>query len=381
MAGIPGGSNKKLPKRYGASGKEISAGGAIGGFKGGDPSQGKNLFGGDPNPDTSVPWVQGGGTTTSRPVFNMNDLQMPSNPYAQQQSQQRARMTPSAQSAEISNIAQSNGRYSVGPYGALVSPNAPQINPATGAPTTPASGSGGFANYNSSMTASSGLGGAADYNAKYQEARNANLERYAEGKGELSSLRDRSMGYLEGAGQQEQADIRQSGDAAKAASGQKLQGLGLAGTTIGQTTNSGIDRETNDSLSRSNERINQQKLGTDAATTNNLTGFIERRTDAYPDMGVYAQLAMSEAANRGGGGESTGGAYGGANPQTGQQGGGQRAFINNSVGYGPITPSQRSGNPAPTGVNTEYMTNEAMLDPEYMKAFGNTKLKRAPRQI
>ncbi len=380
-------------------------GGSKGGFVNGDPSQGSNIrpaMGGDniQEQNPNEPWRQGGGTTRPNTPYmggswGGQGVNLPRNPYmanghqgstdgvlAMQQAQNAQRNTGSAQQLADTRNAAINNRYSVGPYGALVAPNSTQINPTTGAPMTPVAGGGGFANYNSSMTASSGgLGSAADYNAKYNEAKQANLDRYAEGKGELSSLRDRSMGYLEGAGQQEQADIRQSGDAAKAASGQKLQGLGLAGTTIGQTTNSGIDRETNDSLSRSNERINQQKLGTDSATTNNLTGFIERRTDAYPDMNVYAQLAMSQSANGGSGGQATGGSYGGMNPQTGQQGGGQRTFINNSQGYGPITGANFTQHQAPTGVNLDYLTGTALNDPEYMKAFGNTPMKKSPKYI
>lgn len=142
----------------------------------------------------------------------------------------------------------------------------------------------------------------------------------------------RNMDYLANAGQQEGSDIR----AQYAAQGNNMeQGLrdrGMAGTTVQNSLRAGNTREQTNALGRLNERVNQQRvqadtqlsgdklnaqsgldqsmqslanqLGQYAINTNqNLTqdklGFMERREDAYPELGQYASLLQNYAANGG----------------------------------------------------------------------------------
>jgi hypothetical protein len=65
--------------------------------------------------------------------------------------------------------------------------------------------------------------------------------------------------------------------------------------------NAGTDRETNDSLGRSNERVRQQTLDTDAKLSGDKLGFLERRTDEYPDFSAYSNLMMGLGRMGGGG--------------------------------------------------------------------------------
>ncbi len=261
-------------------------------------------------------------------------------------------------------------QYGIGPMGALQGPG---MNGQQG---------GSYSQSNSSLQYGVPSGAKAEYDKAFAEAKAANEHRYGEGKGELTGVRDRSMSALDNLSGQEMADIEQRGKNRQSTIQQQQQSLGLGGTTVGATLATGVDRETSAEKRRAMDAVAQQRIGTDMKTTGDLTGFIERRTDEYPDLGAYAQLASQQTSQSGSTG-SPAPAYGqqGVNPQTGQTGGGQRAFINNSVGYGPITPPRSPHNAAPTGVNLEYLTGAALNDPEYMKAYGNTPMTRPPQLL
>lgn len=149
----------------------------------------------------------------------------------------------------------------------------------------------------------------ADYQSKYNEAKGANESRYAQGMQGYTDRYNRGMSTLNGMGDSELADIRQRGEAAKGANSQKMQSLGLGGTTVGSTLNSGVDTQTNADLGRAGERIRQQRLSTDASLSGDTLGFMERRNDPYPDMGAYASMMMGMG-RAGGAGAMPGGAYG-----------------------------------------------------------------------
>ena len=144
------------------------------------------------------------------------------------------------------------------------------------------------------------------------EAKLANETRYADilkGYGslqnsvtsQLQNRQDTSMNMLKDMGNQEAADIstRWNSEAGKGAQG--LIDSGFYGTTVLPTMRAGYGMLKEADLSRMNERLQNQRVSTygqmsgDVAnTTSNLgsnrLGFMERRNDTYPDMGMYADL-------------------------------------------------------------------------------------------
>lgn len=170
-----------------------------------------------------------------------------------------------------------------------------------------------------------------DYMNQYNAAKQANESRYAQGMQGYGERYARGMQNLEGLGNQELADVRQRGEEAKAANTQRMTSMGLGGTTVGSTLNTGVDTQTNSDLGRAQERIRQQRLSTDANLSGDTLGFLERRNDTYPDMASYASL-MTQMGQRGvggagggaGGGNMPSGAYGTYNGNTqGNYGGGE----------------------------------------------------------
>lgn len=145
---------------------------------------------------------------------------------------------------------------------------------------------------------------AADQGIDYSEALKKAQENYSTG-----------MKYLEGAGTQEASDIRQShyNRQQKFASDAISRGVNVPGLMT--STERGIDRDMTADLGRLNERLNTQKLAAHSTLSNNQLStlleklrasqnaygnrtnlktnklnFMERRTDAYPDIANLTQL-------------------------------------------------------------------------------------------
>lgn len=184
-----------------------------------------------------------------------------------------------------------------------------------------------------------------DYQRAYEEARAANEQRYQD---ILTGYQDRSNNYLQqqagvtddvltgyenryqrgmdllsGLGTQEKRDIDESYQKLGAVNQQDMVNRGLTGTTIMPTMRAGVERERQDALSRVNERLQREKLMTDAGlsgdalgaqermygqglagylgATGDTLGFAERRNDTYPDlnqlMGLAQQYGASGAGN------------------------------------------------------------------------------------
>lgn len=110
-----------------------------------------------------------------------------------------------------------------------------------------------------------------DYDRKYAEAKSANEQRYQQ----LLRIADQTTG-------QRAADIRGGGAAEESNVQQRLRQLGMSGTTIAPTLRAGVRRETESSLNRLADTMQQTKLG-----------IIERRQDAYPDRSEITNLVSS----------------------------------------------------------------------------------------
>jgi hypothetical protein len=161
---------------------------------------------------------------------------------------------------------------------------------------------------------------ASDYTQKYAEAKAANEGRYAQGMQGYGDLHNRAMGNLANLSNQNAADIRNTAADQTAANNQRMTSLGLSGTTVGSSLNNGVNREMNASLNRNNDEMIKMQNDTDASTTGAQLGFLERRSDPYPDMGAYASLMSSMGRAAAGTGGPVGGAGGGVGAGGGQMG-------------------------------------------------------------
>jgi hypothetical protein len=121
------------------------------------------------------------------------------------------------------------------------------------------------------------------FSSRQQEAREANEQRYQQ----MLDIADQTT-------QQRAADVRGGYERAGADAMQGLARLGMSNTTVAPTIQAGMEREKQSSLNRLADEMQQTKLG-----------IIERREDAYPDMGSLFELIASLAAGGGSQGVKT----------------------------------------------------------------------------
>jgi len=86
----------------------------------------------------------------------------------------------------------------------------------------------------------------------------------------------RGMGYLEGMGEQERADIEEQYDALNAATQGRLGQMGLTNSTLGASMESGNERERRGALNRLAEDVAQMKLSADASLSGDELAALER---------------------------------------------------------------------------------------------------------
>lgn len=171
-----------------------------------------------------------------------------------------------------------------------------------------------------------------DYTQKYAEAKQANEGRYAQGMEGYGDLHNRAMGNLANLSNQNATDIRNTAADQTAANNQRMTSLGLSGTTVGSTLNNGVNREMNASLNRNNDNNIKMQNDTDASTTGAQLGFLERRSDPYPDMGAYSSLMASMGKAQAGAGGGVGLAGGQMAGQMGPNGGNPYSNGSNILG-------------------------------------------------
>ena len=152
------------------------------------------------------------------------------------------------------------------------------------------------------------------YNAAYAQARAANEARYAEILGGYTQMLSDALQTMEGMGAQEAKDIAADWGAKTQADLTDLTSRGFAGSTVMPSIKTGGERQKQDALARLRERLRQQRLSVQTGIQGQKLGFMERRTDTYPDMGMYASLAkgLGNAAGPAGPTPSYGGGSGGS---------------------------------------------------------------------
>ncbi|MFH1567247.1 MAG: hypothetical protein ABIL09_04545, partial [Gemmatimonadota bacterium] len=122
-----------------------------------------------------------------------------------------------------------------------------------------------------------------NWQSQFDAAKAANEKRYQD-----------ILSGMEGMGKQEAADIKARWGGAEATGMQGLASKGLTGTTIMPTMRASYARNEIADQGRLQDRLKQMKFG-----------FMERRTDAYPDLNQLMQLYQGWGAGTGGAGYSS----------------------------------------------------------------------------
>jgi hypothetical protein len=146
----------------------------------------------------------------------------------------------------------------------------------------------------------------------YNEAKQANLDRYNQGLAGWSSLQNQASGLVDKFGTSQRAEINRRFDAQKGSTDQGLVNSGLSNSTIQGTMNAGLERQRGYALNDLGEQVARQKLGVLGQFGEGRLGYMERRNDPYPDMNSAMQMAMQYAAlqnvprgSAGGGGQAS----------------------------------------------------------------------------
>jgi hypothetical protein len=131
---------------------------------------------------------------------------------------------------------------------------------------------------------------ASEYQRQLDRANESNEKRYQDILGEYGSARERALSTLDQVSNQDQAELGEQYNKAKARADQNLINRGLYNTTAG-AVNRGIERAyAADKAKLSDSRL-RERIGLDLGTTRPRLDFMERRNDVAPDFGQLAQLA------------------------------------------------------------------------------------------
>jgi len=131
-----------------------------------------------------------------------------------------------------------------------------------------------------------------DYQSAYDEAKAANESRYQDILNQYQASYTRNMANLDQYGAQQSTDINNRYAEVAAQGTQDLTSRGLGNTTVTGTMATGVANQASAEQRRLASDIAQQKYTADTALTNTKLGFMERKTDAYPDLNTYLQLAQ-----------------------------------------------------------------------------------------
>lgn len=133
-------------------------------------------------------------------------------------------------------------------------------------------------------------------------AKQANLQRYQQGLATLQSGYAAAQTQAQQFGTSALQDIEESAVQQRAGGEQDLISRGLGGTTIRGAMTRGVERE----RLRGRARIGEQRamlLGQLAQQrARDISGFIERRQDVGPNLGMFANLIQAAQQGSGGGG-------------------------------------------------------------------------------
>lgn len=147
-------------------------------------------------------------------------------------------------------------------------------------------------------------------NAAWDQAKAANESRYQDILGQYQDRYSRNMGALGQLSNQELQDANMRYDQNRDRSDQSAISRGLHNTTVTDSLRRGVEQDRSAELRRINDAKTMRQIGLDTGLSKDKLEFMERRTDAYPDLGMMVQLA--EKAGAGGYAGGGGGGYGAA---------------------------------------------------------------------
>jgi hypothetical protein len=133
----------------------------------------------------------------------------------------------------------------------------------------------------------------AEYEKAFNEAKQANEQRYGQILGGYDTLYNDTMAGLEGMGDAARKDVNTGYNRAFSQSMQGLVNAGMANSTILPSVSLNNTRQRTDALNSLNEMLRREKLGYMNNITNNKLNFMERREDTYPDLNLYTSLMNS----------------------------------------------------------------------------------------
>ena len=159
-----------------------------------------------------------------------------------------------------------------------------------------------------------------EYSRAHNEGLLANQQRYEDILGGYRDRYGQAMNQLQGLGSVEADRINRRYDSLSGATQQSLVDRGLYNTTIAPGMLRGVERDRAEAHSALQEQIRRENLGYHTQLSGDTLGFMERRTDTYPNLDQIAQLAIAL-------GETD-------SPGVGTGGGGAAIVSNNPLGTG-----------------------------------------------
>lgn len=136
-----------------------------------------------------------------------------------------------------------------------------------------------------------------EFQKSYDLAKESNLERYDEIIKGYDQTAQNVRDFYSGYGNQRRQDIRTGYNSLKSAGYQDLISRGLRGSTIAPTMAAGYHRQQVADVNRLNDQVNRARTQALTNLDTQKYGFMERRSDLYPDMSAYIQAL--QAAGRG----------------------------------------------------------------------------------
>jgi len=213
------------------------------------------------------------------------------------------------------------------------------------------------------------------YRDLHDQAFQANQTRYDDIIGQIGQTSDQVGGSYDQAfnltqtiGDAERERIGMGETRALASSEQDLISRGLGQTTIRESARRGVRddasrarNELQESIARTQAGVVQNRAGSEERLGGMLASFMEKRTDAYPDLGMMAQLLEQYGQGVGAGGEGPQNLFTGlsANARAGRDAfgnpiGGQTSFVSGAAAAPTFGQRGAGGGGGGTGATTVY---------------------------
>lgn len=153
-------------------------------------------------------------------------------------------------------------------------------------------------------TGGGGMSLSDQYQMAYDRARRENLERYQDILGGYAERYRRGTRNLEQDGDYERQDIKAAHKQYRGQIHSNLVNRGLTGSTVAPTLMQGAIRNENRDVGSLNDRLQQRRRALEAGLSGDMLSFMERRTDAYPDLNqlIHLQQMQGQAGVYGGAG-------------------------------------------------------------------------------